>query len=202
MSRKPMRSYQLPLLGSNQDSPDPESGTPPNKEGADGPEGVGMVQNTARTAPEVPTIPHTTAKPWSEIEGLPFDEFIVEQERWLRERAAGLMAPRLAPDPEPRKRRPTKRQPRHGRASRRSTWLKRYQLTPAQYDAMLAAQGGVCAICRSLGKRRPCVDHCHATGAIRGLLCNRCNSGIGHFFDRPDLLIAAVAYLERGARVA
>lgn len=82
-------------------------------------------------------------------------------------------------------------------------WLKRrYGLTLAQYDAMLQVQGGGCAVCggpqanRRCGDRF-CVDHDHATGRIRGLLCGPCNLAIGYFQDRPDLLRAAAAYLER-----
>jgi len=74
-----------------------------------------------------------------------------------------------------------------------------YGITIEQYGEMLEAQGGVCAICRE-----PCpsgknlaVDHCHETGAVRGLLCARCNSGIGQFLDSPDRLRAAIGYLER-----
>ena len=73
------------------------------------------------------------------------------------------------------------------------------------YAAMNLAQDGVCAICkkpelnRSNGPnpKRLSVDHCHETGAVRGLLCNNCNRAIGLLGDDPALLRAAVEYLER-----
>lgn len=60
----------------------------------------------------------------------------------------------------------------------RKHWLRKaYGLTPEQYDDMLRAQGGVCAICKKPPKgNRLHVDHCHETGRIRGLLCVSCNS--------------------------
>jgi predicted nucleic acid-binding Zn ribbon protein len=73
-----------------------------------------------------------------------------------------------------------------------------YGITTAQYDAMLAAQGGCCAICRSAttnGRGGFQVDHDHATGAVRGILCNSCNQGLGRFRDDPALLLKAAAYL-------
>lgn len=101
---------------------------------------------------------------------------------------------------------------RHNRASKkyRSTlngsrrafsWnLKtKYGITIEQYDAMLEAQGGVCAICSTPDPegQRLGVDHCHTTGQIRDLLCTRCNRGIGHFFDDPSRVDKAAAYLRR-----
>lgn len=77
--------------------------------------------------------------------------------------------------------------------------LKRVGLTVEQFDAMLLGQDGACAICATpAGQRegRLSVDHDHVTGRIRALLCYRCNSGIGMFSDNPDLLHAAIAYLE------
>jgi hypothetical protein len=83
---------------------------------------------------------------------------------------------------------------------RRQKWLKReYGMTLADYDAMMAGQGGVCAICRMASKKTLNVDHCHITGEVRGLLCDACNKGCGHFRDRPELLRAAAAYLEAAA---
>lgn len=75
---------------------------------------------------------------------------------------------------------------------------KTYKVTKEQYDAMLAQQGGVCAICKGLPDRTfYCVDHCHKTGKIRGLLCHKCNSGLGMFQENIDNIRSAVSYLEK-----
>lgn len=76
----------------------------------------------------------------------------------------------------------------------------RYGLTLTAYEAMRSQQGDRCAICGAVepgGKlRRWCVDHCHTTNIVRGLLCIRCNLGIGKFGDDPKTLRAAADYLE------
>lgn len=75
-----------------------------------------------------------------------------------------------------------------------------YGLEPGQYDAMLAAQDGRCAICRTDapgGRGSWHVDHEHATGRVRGLLCHRCNLMLGNAQDDPARLRAAVEYLIR-----
>jgi len=82
----------------------------------------------------------------------------------------------------------------------------RYKLTRKQRDKILEDQGGVCAICNvqlTYEKAEPnkkgdvvCVDHCHTTGEIRGILCRKCNVGIGKFDDNPDLLVEAAKYLK------
>jgi Recombination endonuclease VII len=80
--------------------------------------------------------------------------------------------------------------------SLRSAPLKRlYGISAAEYDALLAKQGGACAICRKRSKARLCVDHCHVTGTIRGLLCHSCNLGLGSLKEDQASLVAALAYL-------
>jgi hypothetical protein len=83
----------------------------------------------------------------------------------------------------------------------RAHYLKRaFGLTVADYDAMLAAQNGACAICQSADPkvdkfRYFCVDHCHTTNKVRGLLCNSCNTAIGHLDDNPDRMLRAANYI-------
>lgn len=90
--------------------------------------------------------------------------------------------------------------PKNLMQSRRSK-LKRYGLTEAQYREMLAAQDHACAICAtSLDRVRTkhlYVDHCHKTLKVRGLLCQKCNSGLGMFRDDPKIIERAMLYLNR-----
>jgi Recombination endonuclease VII len=72
---------------------------------------------------------------------------------------------------------------------------REYGLSREEYEAMLEAQGHTCAICGGTGSRRLVVDHSHATGQVRALLCDRCNLGIGQFEDDPELMQRAVEYL-------
>lgn len=74
---------------------------------------------------------------------------------------------------------------------------RRYGLTPGQLAELIEAQGERCAVCGSTERLH--VDHCHQTGAIRGLLCNGCNSSAGHAGDDPIRLRRIAAYLERSA---
>jgi hypothetical protein len=78
-----------------------------------------------------------------------------------------------------------------------------YGITLDEYEGMLARQGGHCAICPSTlpgrsGRKYLYVDHCHDTGRVRGLLCGNCNDGVGRFRDNPELLRAAIRYLDDG----
>lgn len=81
--------------------------------------------------------------------------------------------------------------------------LKRaYGITQSDYERILAGQGGGCAICGNTkpnGRSRKYlhVDHCHDTGAVRGILCATCNSGLGSFSDNIGKLEKAVLYLKR-----
>ncbi|MGY5883212.1 endonuclease VII domain-containing protein [Modestobacter lacusdianchii] len=71
---------------------------------------------------------------------------------------------------------------------------RRYGITADQADQMLADQGGLCGLCRAAPAHH--VDHDHATGAVRDLLCFNCNGGLGQFKDDPALLRAAARYVE------
>lgn len=73
-----------------------------------------------------------------------------------------------------------------------------FGITIEDYERILDSQNGVCAICISVPKPEQylCVDHDHATGEVRGLLCHSCNKGIGFFEDIPLRLIAAARYLK------
>ena len=77
----------------------------------------------------------------------------------------------------------------------RTRWnlKKRYCLTSEQILAIIERQRGRCAICYEIPKR-PCIDNCHRTGKVRGILCHRCNVGIP-ILDDNDRLIAAIKYL-------
>jgi Recombination endonuclease VII len=55
-----------------------------------------------------------------------------------------------------------------------------YGLSTEDRKALLARQGGVCGICKKKGRKLH-VDHCHETGKVRGLLCGKCNRGLGHY---------------------
>lgn len=85
------------------------------------------------------------------------------------------------------------------RSPKRKHELKKaYGITPDEYELMLDLQGFKCAICGTTepgGKGMFAVDHNHETGDVRGLLCNRCNSGIGQLLEDVDILQAAINYL-------
>ena len=85
--------------------------------------------------------------------------------------------------------------------------LKRYRLTLDSYHAMAERQDFLCAICHiePIRKKRLgsvdgfAIDHCHSSGKVRGLLCERCNKGIGFLREDPHVARSAAVYLE-GAR--
>ena len=86
------------------------------------------------------------------------------------------------------------------KAKRRQRTLKQYGLTPEQWDTLFAKQGHACAICRSPNPNGPnwATDHDHLTGKVRGILCSRCNTGIGQLQESHTLLRLAAEYLEAG----
>lgn len=84
-----------------------------------------------------------------------------------------------------------------------------YGITYADYCQMVAAQCGACAVCGTVPSEDPdankqvnklFVDHSHANGEIRGLLCSRCNLGIGYFSDSPHVMTSAITYLQSARR--
>ena len=82
--------------------------------------------------------------------------------------------------------------------TRKSLLKTKYGLTQEQYGELFAAQGGKCAICGRPPRTAALhVDHCHATGHIRGLLCHRCNYGLGYFSSAGALRRAAI-YFDQG----
>lgn|SRR3972149_5037998 len=75
-----------------------------------------------------------------------------------------------------------------------------YGITLETYDVLLESQGGVCRVCYGVNPdgEMLSVDHDHATRHVRGLLCHRCNIGIGAFRDNPEFLKRATTYVRKG----
>ena len=101
------------------------------------------------------------------------------------------------------------------RRKRELAFKHKYGIELVEYERRHAEQEGLCAICRrpetitdprlegiGRGTRRLAVDHDHATGEVRGLLCYNCNTALGLFRDDPEALRAAIAYLEITCRAA
>jgi hypothetical protein len=85
------------------------------------------------------------------------------------------------------------REKHHG-TTRQFHLRRRYNLDSVSVAWLILQQDGVCAVCRT-GKPEH-VDHDHATGRVRGILCFNCNRGLAKFFDDPALLKNAITYLE------
>lgn len=78
--------------------------------------------------------------------------------------------------------------------------IKKYGITLEDHNKMFEGQNGVCAICKKPGDGRwksLCVDHCHATGKIRSLLCRNCNMLLGQVGDDTQLLNNCIKYLNK-----
>ena len=111
----------------------------------------------------------------------------------------GIETKRKAPHPGPR----CATHHRVKRSKRRDmSWETRilvtYGITADEYWAIYEWQDGRCYICqRATGvRKRLSVDHCHATGLVRGLLCTPCNRNVlGHLRDDPDAIQRAIDYL-------
>lgn len=75
----------------------------------------------------------------------------------------------------------------------------KWGITFMEYEVMLGAQGGACAICRKVpdGKYLA-IDHDHRTGKIRGLLCSKCNTALGSLKEDPESIMRMLAYVREG----
>lgn len=75
--------------------------------------------------------------------------------------------------------------------------MKTYGITPVDFEELKTRLNSCCAICRKPPsyKMGLCVDHDHATGKVRGLLCHKCNAALGAFNDDTNLLRSAISYL-------
>lgn len=93
---------------------------------------------------------------------------------------------------------------RYSRLLRNRNLQKKYGISAEEYDEKFKEIEGQCCICKKTFENPPknprekiVVDHCHATGKIRGFICSHCNVGLGLFFDSPVALREAALYIER-----
>jgi hypothetical protein len=116
-----------------------------------------------------------------------------------KERLAKLTPEQIEARSEELRRRNKLTDERRADARRADALHRKYGITIRDYQSMESSQGGRCAICdrgaRSTQKLH--IDHCHDTGAVRGLLCKQCNMGIGLLGDKPDRVARAAHYLRR-----
>jgi hypothetical protein len=89
---------------------------------------------------------------------------------------------------------------RLGRICKRcSHYWKKYKIRTNDYNNLLESQNGSCAICSKTDPgtktKTFCVDHCHSTGIVRGLLCINCNTGVGSLKESEEIFNNALLYL-------
>jgi hypothetical protein len=127
----------------------------------------------------------------------------LKRANYLANRERYIAAAKAWQDANPERTRETRRlrnqHPERKRKQRDAYFRRTYNISADEFDLMLDAQGGGCALCGVRPKRLASlhVDHDHETGAVRGLLCIGCNQGLGQFRDDPELLRAAAEYVER-----
>lgn len=91
-----------------------------------------------------------------------------------------------------------KRDSQNNKKRIKNTNLQKFGITLEKYNEILTNQSGCCKICKTHESKLTkalAVDHNHATGEIRGLLCHNCNIGLGHFKDSENLLLTAAQYI-------
>jgi len=88
---------------------------------------------------------------------------------------------------------------RNPNTKRKYNLMKEYGITLESFESMKLDQNNKCAICQNTFKNSvdTCVDHCHSTKKVRGLLCNHCNRAIGLFKESLDSIKSALAYLQK-----
>lgn len=94
-----------------------------------------------------------------------------------------------------------------GKILKRNTNRKnKYGITPEDFESLWESQEGCCVICNiklddgfspSHKPNKAVIDHCHDTGNVRGILCTKCNKGLGMFNDSQEVLLRAHEYLRR-----
>jgi hypothetical protein len=86
-----------------------------------------------------------------------------------------------------------------GAAHEQRRRLRKYGLTQDRYDELLAQQDGRCPGCGTddPGGKGWCIDHCHGSGRVRALLCNRCNTALGLTDENPSVLRALADLVEQ-----
>jgi len=94
---------------------------------------------------------------------------------------------------------PSRKKTYYAKKGHKTSRFRLYGITPEQYDMMYQKQAGCCAICgihQSELKKALGVDHNHTTKQVRGLLCFKCNLGIGYFSDKIIFVSHALSYLK------
>lgn len=94
-----------------------------------------------------------------------------------------------------RKNRPSERVVADNLRKRREHLYKKYGLTIEEYNEMFLSQSGRCSICNKESDKTLVVDHCHKTGKVRSLLCNKCNLTLGYVSDDTQILNKMINYL-------
>jgi hypothetical protein len=92
--------------------------------------------------------------------------------------------------------------PRTRRSQRKYDLMWHYGMTIDEYDILFNKQKGKCALCQKPFKKVPYVDHDHKTGEVRGLLCYKCNTGLGFLGDNKKGLLKALEYLKGNHNVS
>lgn len=81
------------------------------------------------------------------------------------------------------------------KVSKSLSYKRRYDITIEKFEELLQSQGSTCAICKQ-STDDMCIDHDHTTGKVRGVLCRKCNMGLGLFKDNKEYLKNAIQYLD------